>query len=89
MYGGTRHRSPFLNYLNPVLLQTKPPPWINDLVCSITRACRCAEQKWEVSKLRYDLVGMKDLLKVLNRTVKDEKSKYLSQLIAEDPHNPN
>ncbi len=68
-------------------ISTKQPPWINDRVRSIRRACGRAERKWKTSKLRSDLDVKKELLKDFNRTVKEERLKYFSQLTATNPHN--
>lgn len=39
-------------------------------------------------KLKCYLIKMRDLLKDFNRILKEERSKYFSQLIAANPPNP-
>lgn len=75
--------------LKPRLSKPNPQPWINDLTRAARQKFRKAEHQWKKHKLQvfYDI--LKDCWRNYQRTVKNVKAKYLSDVIDKNGHKPH
>ncbi len=71
-------------------VQPKPKvqPWLNDVTRGVRTECRRAEHRWKKDRLQISLNILKDSLHKYQKTVRSEKSKYLSNMIYSHSHKP-
>ncbi len=71
-------------------VQPKPKvqPWLNDITRAVRTECRRAEHRWKKDRLQIYLNILKDSLHKYQKTVRSEKSKYLSNMIYSNSHKP-
>ncbi len=66
----------------------KTEPWINDITRAVRRECKRAEHQWKKDKLRVSFDILKETWNRYQKTVKAEKTKYLSNMILNNSHKP-
>lgn len=66
----------------------KPEPWFNDRTHAVRRDSRRAERKWKKDKLEVSHQMMKDCWRRYQTSVKEEKSKYLTNVMSSNSQNP-
>lgn len=80
-----------LDSVAPIKIRQPKPktePWFNEATRSARRECRKAERKWKKDKLQVSYRMLRDSWHVYQKTVKAEKSKHFSDIIATNGHNP-
>ncbi len=65
----------------------KSEPWLNDTTHAVRRECRKAERKWKKDKLQVSFEILEDSWCNYQKTVKEEKAKYFSNIISNSCHN--
>ncbi|KAI2646105.1 RNA-directed DNA polymerase from mobile element jockey [Labeo rohita] len=63
-------------------------PWLNETTHSLRRASRVAERKWKKDKLEISFEMMEDALRKYQRAVKTAKTKFFSDLVANNSQRP-
>lgn len=63
-------------------------PWMNEDLRILKRQCTKAERKWKKYKLGASLASLKDLMLTYQRSVKEVRNTYFSELIIKHEHNP-
>lgn len=66
----------------------KSEPWLNDTTHAARHECRRAERQWTKDRLQVSSDILKDSLFKYQKTVKMEKSRYFSNVIAKNSHKP-
>lgn len=65
-----------------------PEPWLNDVTRAARCECRRAERRWKTDRLYISHSIFNESLMCYQRTVKAEKNKYLSEIIASNSNDP-
>ncbi len=68
--------------------KTKFEPWLNDTVRAVRRDCRRAERKWKKDKLHVSLQIRRDCWHHFQKTVKEAKINYISEIILSNCNKP-
>ncbi len=68
--------------------KTKFEPWLNDTVRAVRRECRRAERKWKKDKLRVSFQILRDCWHHFQKTVKEAKINYISEIILSNCNKP-
>ncbi len=63
-------------------------PWLNATTRAVRLECRRAERRWKKDKLQISFNILKENLSKYQKTVRSEKSKYLSNVICNNSHKP-
>ena len=63
-------------------------PWLNDATRALRRVCRKAERKWKHDKLQISFEILRDTRLNYQDAVKVARTKYFSDLISNNSHNP-
>lgn len=62
---------------------------MNNIMCIVRHECRRAERKWKKDKLQVSFQMLKESWHSYQRTVEAAKTKYFSDIIASNCHNPH
>ncbi len=68
--------------------KTKFEPWLNDTVRAVRRECCRAERKWKKDKLRLSFQILRDCWHHFQKTVKEAKINYISEIILSNCNKP-
>lgn len=68
--------------------KTKSESWLSDTTHTVRRECCRAEHKWKKDKLQVSFQMLRDCWSHYQRTVKDAKRKYFSDIILSNCHKP-
>ncbi len=63
-------------------------PWLNDTVHAVRRECHRAERKWKKDKLHVSFQILRDCWHHYQKTVKDAKRNYNSEIILSNCNKP-
>ncbi len=69
-------------------VRPKPQPWLKESTRVLRRECRKVERRWEKDGLQVSLEIFKQSLSTYQSSVKDNKNKFLSAVIARNQQRP-